>query len=483
MQQLASILRARSADDRSALVFESERLSFRELWLAVEAMGGQLRAHHVRAGSKVMVALSNSPSLPISMMALSAIDAVCIAVDPFLSEHERDRILGIAQPDYILGARGEHSIRPAVWLSRLERSDEPVDAQLDGVSTIIFTSGTTGQPKGVMLSAAALLVNARSVADYLRLGPDDRTLVFLPLFYSYPLSQLLSTWLVGGAVVLMKNLRFPRVAVSLISEHGVTGIAGVPASLGLIAEHVTAPTPSLRYVMNAGGPLSLALAQHLRAVFPSASLFNNYGCTEIGPRATAIDYTQHPEHLGSIGKAISQVNVRLIRPDLVEAMPGEIAEIVLSGPTLMKGYYRDAETTASRMSRWGFHTGDYASAGEDGFLYFQGRQDDVFKSGGEKVSAREIEEVLLEHRAVREAAVVAESDPLMGSVPVAYVVSSDEGHPSSEELQVFCRHKLSQHKTPRRIHFVPRLERTASGKVQKFRLKDSLTSPSREAVL
>jgi acyl-CoA synthetase (AMP-forming)/AMP-acid ligase II len=420
----------------------------------------------------VAVSFSNSPALPIALMAVNALGAIAIPLDPALTAEEDARVREFSEPQFLLSREGPVAIASGISLTPVSAAHDADEAELEGVSTILFTSGTTGVPKGVLLTDDGLLTNARSVVDYLQLRPEDRTLIFLPLHYSYPLSQLLTTWLAGGTVVLMKNLRFPRTVMKTIDEQGITGIAGVPASLGLLLDHAASSPRTPRYIMNAGGPLSDDLARRIQATFPDAELFNNYGCTEVGPRATSISYAEHPDRIGSIGRAISRVGVRLIRPDLTEAEPMETAEIVLSGPTLMKGYYRDPETTARRTSRWGFHTGDFAYADRDGFLYFQGRNDDIFKSGGEKVSAREIEEVMLQYQGVREVAVVPETDPLLGTVPIAYVVASDTSPPASQDLQVFCRSRLSMHKVPRRILFLPRLERTATGKLQKFRLTD-----------
>lgn len=471
MQQLVSILRDRRSEDRPALIFEGESLSYRQVWESVLGVGDCLSREGVWANSKVVVALANSPALPIVMMALSEIGAVSIPLNPSMAEKERTRIVGIAQPDFVACFQGQKRLVPGVSVSRVSsRSGQP-DPALEGVSTIVFTSGTTGNQKGVLLSADALLINAESVVEYLELGPDDRTLIFLPLHYSYALSQLLTTWMGGGAVVLMKHLLYPAQAMKLIDQHGVTGVGGVPTSLSILAAQSTGPKRSPRYVMSAGAPLPPMLVRKLNAVFPGAAIFNNYGCTEIGPRATAVNYAEHPDRIGSIGRPIARVGVKLIHADQSEAEPRETAEIVLSGPTLMKGYYRDPNSTASRMSRWGFHTGDYAYADEDGFLYYQGRADDIFKSGGEKVSAREIEDVILEHNGVLEVAVVAETHPVLGHVSVAYVVRVEAGGPTEEGLRLFCRRKLSSHKVPRIVRFMDKLERTANGKVQKFRLK------------
>jgi acyl-coenzyme A synthetase/AMP-(fatty) acid ligase len=260
-----------------------------------------------------------------------------------------------------------------------------------------------------------------------------------------------------------------------MAEHGVTGFGGVPASQNIHASQATAlgrRTPSLRYVLSAGGPLRRPLASAVQQAFPGTALFNNYGCTEIGPRATTVDYRANPDKFGSIGRGIAGVEVTVVRSDLSVADVDETGEIVLRGPTLMRGYYRMPEATAARMSPHGFHTGDYACADRDGFLYYQGRRDDIFKSAGEKISTQEIEEIVLQHEAVSEAAVVSLPDPAVDAVPVAYIVLRPGASCTERELQTFCGGRLSRRKVPRAVHFVDELHKTSSGKIQKYRLKD-----------
>jgi acyl-CoA synthetase (AMP-forming)/AMP-acid ligase II len=398
-----------------------------------------------------------------------------VPLNPNLTPDEQQRIDAIARPDFVISDHAGIELLPGTYLH--PTGVAPYwDDQLKDVAAIIFTSGTTGTPKGVMMTEEALVANARSVAGYLDLTEADRTLVFLPVYYTYTLSQILSTWLAGGSIVLMRNLRYPVQALAAIANWQVTGFGGVPTSLSLLTGHAGEPGinhPSLRYVLSAGGPLGPTLIDRIQRVFPQASLFNNYGCTEIGPRATAISYRAHPEKTGSIGRAISGVTVTVVRPDLSVADPEETGEIVLSGASVMKGYYRDEATTLGRMSPHGFHTGDYGYVDRDGYLYFEGRLDDIFKSAGEKVSAREIEDVLLSHEAVAEAAVVPSPDPTLGAVPVAYAVLRPGRSCTERELRAFCAQRLSRHKVPRVVHFVEELHKTSTGKVQKHRLREA----------
>jgi acyl-CoA synthetase (AMP-forming)/AMP-acid ligase II len=466
----------------AALACEGAILTRGELVDRATTMADRLVHAGVGPGSKVLVSLPNSPAFLLSMLAVNQCGAVFMPVNPALSPDERRRIEEIARPDAIIAEEGSIELLSGACLSHAagpNGAGEPWDDEdLSDVAAIIFTSGTTGTPKGVMMAESALLTNARAVARYLALSEGDRTLVFLPLSYTYSLSQVLSTWVAGAGVVLLRNLFYPRLFFEAIARHRVTGFGGVPASLNILASQAAGlgrEMGSLRYILSAGGPLRPQLAQAVLRAFPGAALFNNYGCTEIGPRATTVDYTASPDRIGSIGRAIAGVDLTIVGADLTVASVGETGEIVLRGPSLMKGYYRAPEATAARMSRHGFHTGDYAWADSDGFLYYEGRRDDMFKSAGEKISAREIEDVVLQHEAVSEAAVVSLADPSVEAVPVAYIVLRPGASCTERDLQTFCGRRLSRLKVPRAVHFVEALCRTPSGKVQKFRLKDMVS--------
>jgi acyl-CoA synthetase (AMP-forming)/AMP-acid ligase II len=424
----------------------------------------------------VLLVLPNSLSSLISLLAVNEAGAVFVPLNPSLATGERSRIEEIARPDFLIAEHGSSSLLPGAFVSRVEcpgYEDAGLE-DLKDLAAIIFTTGTTGSPKGVMMTESALLANALAVAGYLDLSPRDRSLVFLPLRYAYALSQVFSTLVAGGCLVLLRDLRYPMVALAAIAEHRVTGFGGVPITLTLLCRQLAssgASSDSLRYILSAGGCLTPALAQRVQRRFPSAALINNYGCTEIGPRATAVNYADYPDKIGSIGRPIPGVCVRVMRPDSSEAGVGETGEIVLSGPSLMKGYYRDPQATSAKISSYGFHTGDFAYADADGFLHYQGRNDDIFKSAGEKISTKEIEDVVLEHDAVAEAAVISMPDSILGAVPVAYAVMRSGMSCSDRELQMLCARRLSRNKVPRQIHFVDALRKTDTGKIQKHLLK------------
>lgn len=468
-----------TSKNKAALIYEDGSLSYQHLQEEVIEKARLLRKLGVFKGSKVVLSLDNSPSFVVCLFAVNKAEAIFVPLNPYLKDTERERITYIARPDFMISEEGEHPILPGIYLSKFSGPADGDRSNLEDLSALLFTSGTTGTPKGVMMTDDNLLSNAQSVIRYLNLTDEDRTLLFLPLYYSYSFSQYLTTLLAGGTVVLTENLLYPQRTLEVMEKYAVTGFGGVPTTLNILANHPSVEKfkfHSLRYILNAGGPISPSLIRQLKKVFPQAHVINNYGCTEIGPRATYVDYTEFPEKIGSIGKPMPGVKVALIKDDLTVASPMEMGEIVLKGPSLMKGYYRNPECTGKSMSHWGFHTGDYAYADESGFLYIQGRRDDIFKCGGEKVSAKEIEDVFLEHPDVFEAAVVSTEDPAMGAVPVAYVVAKNSAAvPSERALQAFCSQRLSRYKLPRQIHFVDSLEKSSTGKIQKYRLKEAVS--------
>ena len=334
---------------------------------------------------------------------------------------------------------------------------------------VLFTSGTTGAPKGVVHSGEAVLANARAVAASLSLSPADRTSVFLPLTFSYGLSQMLSTFSAGGSVVA-EPFFHPAFFVKRLRETGATGFGGVPSHLRLLsARGAERPhdLPSLRWVMNAGGPLEARELAAVRSAFPRAEVVCAYGCTEIGPRATQLPAARLADKAGSIGVAIAGVSAVVLDPAGRETAAGETGELVLSGPSLMKGYLGDPAATERALGPRGFRTGDLAARDADGFLWFKGRADDQFKSGGEKIDARAVELALLSHPAVAEAVVVPVPDAILGAAPKAVVVLKAGAAAGADELKAHARGLVPPSHVPKSFVFADALEKTPNGKVRR----------------
>ena len=308
---LIDLLRRRLDRTGPALVFEGSTFAPSELVQQAAHLANLLKAAGVGRGSKVLVALPNCPAFLLLLLAVNECGAVFIPVSPGLAADERGRIDAIARPDVVITDRGTVELLPGTFLSRTSWTPYG-DEDVSGLAAIIFTSGTTGTPKGVMMTEEALLANARGVAQCLGLSDADTSLVFLPLYYSYTLSQVLSTLVAGGSLVLLRNLFFPQLVFSAIAEHRVTGFGGVPTSLNILATH-RAPSAgsvdSLRYILSAGGPLSPAVIDRVRAAFPGAALVQQLRMhrdwssrdgsrLHVDPGQDRIDRPSHPRRLG-----------------------------------------------------------------------------------------------------------------------------------------------------------------------------------------
>lgn len=345
---------------------------------------------------------------------------------------------------------------------------------LEGADTdlaaIIYTSGSTGEPRGVMLSHGNFVANAQSIVAYLGLTAVDRVMCVLPFSYVYGLSLLHTHVAVGGSLVIENRSAFPNVVLSGMAEHEVTGFAGVPSTFALMLHRSNlseARLPHLRYVTQAGGGMSPARIDDWLARGPRADFFVMYGATEAAARLTYLPPAEWADKRGSIGRAIPGVEVRVLNDAGDEVAPGEVGELVARGPNIARGYWNRPEETAERFGPEGYHTGDLGYADEDGCLFVVGRRHDMIKVGANRVGAREIEDVLHEHAAVHEAAVVAAPHDLLGEVPIAAVSLETAIEDAETELRAFCASRLAAYKVPVRVIVLTDLPKLAAAKVDR----------------
>lgn len=352
----------------------------------------------------------------------------------------------------------------------LGRSDhDPSD-----LAAILYTSGSTGQPKGVMLSHANMWLGAVSVAHYLGLEMDDITLAVLPLSFDYGQNQLFCTWYAGGAVAPLDYL-MPRDVVKACARHGVTTLAAVPP-LWMQLSEVEWPldaTRAMRRLTNSGGALTEPLVRTLRGIFPTARLFPMYGLTEAF-RSTYLDPSLVDSHPTSMGRAIPFAEVMVIGEDGEEASIGMEGELVHAGPLVAQGYWRDAERTAQRFraaprtSTYGgtaVWSGDRVRREEDGLLYFVGRRDAMIKTAGNRVSPQEIEDAALATGLVAEAVAVGVPDAKLGhaiGLAVRPATNFDD-----ETLKKALATSLPNFMQPRQMRRYDSMPRNPNGKLDR----------------
>ena len=300
--------------------------------------------------------------------------------------------------------------------------------------------------------------------------------VVLPFFYVYGLSLLHTHVAVGASLVLVNSLAFPNVVVNAIRSHGVTGFAGVPSTFALMLERsnlATTSLPTLRYATQAGGAMPPARIRQWLAAMPSVPLFIMYGATEASARLAYLDPAELPARIGSIGRAIPNVELVVLKDDGTPARPGESGEIVARGSNMSSGYWNHPQETAERFRPEGFRTGDLGTFDEHGCLSVVGRLGDMLKIGGHRVSAREIEDAISECPGVYECAVVAIDHEILGQAPVAFVTLQDDA--STDAVTAFSRANLSEAKVPVAVIACPELPKNASGKVDKRQLRAGMT--------
>jgi acyl-CoA synthetase (AMP-forming)/AMP-acid ligase II len=360
----------------------------------------------------------------------------------------------------------------------------PADARgPDDLCSIIYTSGTTGKPKGVMLSHENLLSNARSIVEYLGLSERDRVMCVLPFFFSYGNSLLTTHLAVGGSLVVHNGFVFPNVILDEMIATRCTGLAGVPSTFALLlhrSKFKQMDFPELRYVTIAGGGLPGPAQAELAAVIPRAKVFNMYGQTEAAARLSSLEPARFEDKLGSIGKGIPGVELRVVAPDGTPVKPGETGEIVARGPNVMLGYWGSPEETAGVLRDGWLWTGDLATVDDEGYVFIVSRKKDIIKSGAYRIGPNSIETVLAEHPAVAEAAVVGAPDKLLGEAIVAYVIPRPETELTERDLTAHCHDRLPSYKIPKVFKLTQDLPRTTSGKVQKHVLREQEEKLARE---
>lgn len=369
------------------------------------------------------------------------------------------------------------------WDALIANTDAPGARAIDhDLAAILYTSGSTGRPKGVALSHRNLLAGAQSVSSYLHNTSSDRLLAVLPFSFDYGLNQLTTAFLTGASVVLLDYL-LPRDVMTAIARERITGLAAVPTLWIQLAQlDWPAEAAALRYITNSGGAMPRATLNALRTKLPRTRIFLMYGLTEAF-RSTCLDPDELDRRPDSIGQAIPNADVRVVRPDGTECAPDEPGELVHRGALVALGYWNDAAATAQRFRALPLATsdmlpvptavwsGDLVRRDAEGFLYFLGRNDDLIKTAGYRVSPTEIEEVLYATGHIEQAAAMGIPHPVLGQAIIA-VVTAPPGHTSVDLAALFeaCKTQLPAYMVPAQIHVRSALPHTPNGKIDRRRL-------------
>ncbi len=359
-----------------------------------------------------------------------------------------------------------------------ELPEANIDEQLaaaDDLAVIMYTSGSTATPQGVMVSHGNILANTKDIVASMAIGRNDRIMCVLPFHYCFGTSLLHTHLLAGASIVVDNRFLYPEKVLQNMQERQCTSLAGVPSTYQILLHRSNLKTmdfPHLKKLQQAGGKLGEPFIAELEEALPQARLFVMYGQTEATARLSCITPEDRDAHPGSIGKGLPQTNLQVIGRDGRPVAPGQTGEIVATGKNITLGYWRDPEST-KRVYREGLHTGDLATVDEDGFVTIVGRARDFLKCGGKRVSARQIEETVLHFRGMAEAAVVGIPDPVLGEAVCLFAVHP-EGCEIEADLAKFCERELDRTLQPKRMIHLETMPRNNSGKVDKLALKKTL---------
>jgi len=481
----------------TALAFEGRQYTNVDQHRAASRLAPALRRLGVAPGDRVMVMLPNCPEVMESYGAILRCGGVIVPVIFLLGDKEVAHILAdsearvvITSTDMLWKVEGQIGILATLHHVLLidgggdgrtrslaeEAAGErdtfsAVDRRADDLAVILYTSGTTGVPKGVALSHRNLESNARAAASLHELRREDWAVGVLPLSHSYGLTLMNAGHILGTRAALLRWFH-PEAVLQTIQDFKAVSMSAVPTMLVYLLNYPEAErfdTSSMRVWGSGAAPLPVEIVEPFERKF-GGKILEGYGLTEASPVVSA-HRLSGPRKLGSVGRAIPGVEVS-IQDDGDHPLPaGETGEVCVKGPNVMVGYYRDpGETERAVRSGW-LHTGDMGRLDEDGFLFVVERKKDRIIRGGFNIYPREVEEVLYAHPKVAEAAVVGMKDPLMGEDVLAFVVLKDGQPASAEEIGGFCESRLARFKCPKQIRFVDSLPKSPIGKILRKELR------------
>ncbi len=491
--------------EKIALVCGDERLTYSEIENRANCLANGLRNHGIERGERIALFLQNSVETVIGIFAILKCDAVFVVINPTTKKDKLVYILNncsvsalILSPQqnvsieelrffcpslrfFILTdskgeAHKEKSGKCYLWenivASYPSSRPQPKNIDLD-LACLIYTSGSTGEPKGVMSDHSSVIFAVNSITSYLENTEDDIVINVLPLSFDYGLYQLLMVFSFGGRLILEKGFSYPAQILAQIEKEKVTGFPGVPTIFSMLINMDLSKfdLSSLRYMTNTAAALPPAHILKIRDAFPHVRLYSMYGLTET-KRTLYLPPSQLDARPDSVGIAIPGTEVWIEDENGNQLGAGQVGELVVRGRHVMRGYWGDEELTSQRYRPGRLpgerlcYTGDLFRMDEEGYFYFVARKDDIIKSRGEKVSPKEIENVIYKIQGVHEVAVIGVPDPLLGQAIKAFIVKNNSSLTETDVLR-FCRNHLEDFMIPKYVHFVDELPKTSSGKIKK----------------
>ena len=493
---------------KTAAIFASEGLSYADLDRRSGQLAARLRRLGIGPGHRVAIVSENGPDALVYYWGVLKTGAASVDIPCTAGPNSLMSILEECRPEAIALSFRQHQRlskeRPPFWFppivvtngrqprganveileeivaSELPDDEVPCAAESD-VAMILYTSGTTGRAKGVMLSHQNVLSNLEAAQSLMQLGSDERLLLMVPFYFIHGRMQLLTHAMIGGTIIVSQGFQFPQTVLSELIEHRASSMSGVPYHFRALLDRTdlsTASVPDLRYVLITGGALPPDGLRELSAALPEVEIHIAYGQTEASPRVTYLGPEESLTKIGSSGRALPGVQIEIVNDKGESVAFDETGEVVVSGPNVMRGYVAGDERSIGVIDDQGrLHTGDLGRLGRDGHLYLVGRKSEMIKTAGERVFPAEIEQAIMTHASIAECAVCSIPDDLLGEAIVACVVPVEGSRVSADDLREHCLRSLPFVRVPKEIKVVSQLPKTASGKIDRSALKERVTNP------
>lgn len=496
---------AKKYGKKPALFEDKLKITHSELKHYVDSFARYLElSAGIQKGDHVAILMQNSKEFIIALLAITKLGAVAIPVNTFLKKNEIEYILDhsdskllITQDKFqkeLTDIFQNTKVQKIIWSGDYKNFDQrnlPFDeglsmedyehvqpqGELDDVAIMVYTSGTTGKPKGVMLTYRNIFSNLINIERLFKLTHKDRFIVYLPMFHTFTLTATVMLPIyVGSAIVIIKSiLPFSNILKQTLLKR-VTIFMGVPEVYNALSK---AKLPwyfmwfnKLRVFVSGAAPLPEATLKRMREKFPKVPLLEGYGLSEASP-VVSINRFEKQKPL-SVGPPLPDYQVKIVDDELMELPTGEIGEIIVKGDNVMKGYYKDPTATEETVINGWLLTGDMGYVDEEGYIYIVDRKKDLIISKGINIYPREIEEALMSHPEIEEAAVVGKKDETQGEIPVAFIKLAENSNLTEKEVRNFLKDKLANYKIPKLFYFVEDMPRNATGKILKRVLREKV---------
>jgi len=495
---------AKKYKNKPAYFLDDKKITWAQFKKLVDTFSRSLHVMGVKKNDKIPLLVTNSLEFITAVQAIQKIGAVAVPINTFLKEEEIAFILNDIEADMLIASsklknnikniRKKTNVKKIIWEGNVDEVDEEnisfdeliatfdshevVDTpKLDDLAFIIYTSGTTGKPKGAMISYKNIFSNILGVNEIVNITNKDRFIAYLPMFHSFTLTvNLLLPMYSGSGVVIIKSIMpFSNIIKQTLLKR-VTIFTGVPDVYSALSR---AKLPfyfhwfhKIRFFISGAAPLPAEVLNRFQSKFKRGKLLEGYGLSECSP----VVAVNRPElqKLASVGPAIPGVEIKIVNDDLEEVPVGEAGEIIVKGDNVMKGYYKREDATAETVINGWLLTGDIGKLDEEGYLYILDRKKDLIISKGVNIYPREIEEVCLKYKGIKDCAVVGMRDENLGEIPVAFAELEDNVKINELELKKFLKKHLANYKIPKHIYFVEDLPKNATGKILKRKLRENL---------